>query len=157
AHGPVVTTWLNGVACADLIDAEDLDGFIALQVHAGKEGRIRWKNIVLTDYGRSSPAPLSDGKTLSGWSPSGGGKWAVADGAIPGTTAASEKRHGHLFTDARQSDFALWLKFKPVRGDSGVYFRSEEGGPGGITGVQANIDPEKDTGGVYAIDGRGWL
>jgi Domain of Unknown Function (DUF1080) len=48
ARGNRLRTWLNGVACADLTDDKDSEGFIALQVHAGKEGRIRWKNIALT-------------------------------------------------------------------------------------------------------------
>jgi hypothetical protein len=45
ARGDHLRTWLNGVPVADLHDAMDKEGFIALQVHAGKEGRIRWKNI----------------------------------------------------------------------------------------------------------------
>lgn len=55
AVGTHLQTWLNGVPCADLNDSEDATGFIALQVHAGKEGRIRWKNIQLTDL--SPPKP----------------------------------------------------------------------------------------------------
>lgn len=157
AVGPRLRTWLNGVPCADLIDAEDLEGFIALQVHSGKTGQIRWKNILLTDLGQNSPAPLFDGSTLKGWKPSGGGSWAVENGTIRGSSTASETSHGHLFTDGRYSDFLLRLEFRPTRGDSGVYFRSEEKGQFGIQGVQANIDPEKDTGGLYEIDGRGWL
>lgn len=54
AKGPRLRTWVNGVPCADLTDATDAEGFIALQVHAGKEGRIRWKKIELT--------PLTDEK-----------------------------------------------------------------------------------------------
>jgi hypothetical protein len=48
AKGDRLRTWLNGVACADLSDSTDSEGFIALQVHAGKSGKIRWKNIKLT-------------------------------------------------------------------------------------------------------------
>ena len=49
--GNSVRTWVNGIACADLLDNTTLSGFIALQVHAiGKDGKeegktIAWKNI----------------------------------------------------------------------------------------------------------------
>ena len=49
ARGPRIRTTLNGVLCADLLDTADLEGFIALQVHAGKAGTIRWKNIRLRE------------------------------------------------------------------------------------------------------------
>ena len=49
AEGPHLQTWLNGVPCADLVDeGGETEGFIALQVHGGRTGRIRWRNIVLT-------------------------------------------------------------------------------------------------------------
>jgi hypothetical protein len=67
ARGPLIKTWLNGVPCADLIDTLDDEGFIALQVHAGNEGQIRWKNINLTEYPDSPWTPAWDGKTLQGW------------------------------------------------------------------------------------------
>ena len=49
--GNSIRTWVNGIACADLLDNTTLSGFIALQVHAiGKDGKeegktIAWKNI----------------------------------------------------------------------------------------------------------------
>ncbi len=45
ARGPILKTWINGVPAADLIDAVDASGFIALQVHAGDIGIMRWRNI----------------------------------------------------------------------------------------------------------------
>ena len=36
AVGDRIRTWVNKVACADLIDPMDLTGFIALQVHSYK-------------------------------------------------------------------------------------------------------------------------
>ncbi|MES2891918.1 MAG: DUF1080 domain-containing protein [Bacteroidota bacterium] len=94
--GNSIRTWVNGVACAHLIDAMTPRGFIALQVHAigdpseaGKE--IHWKNIRIQTVGLQ-PAPadnifvintipnnlspeekragmrlLWDGKTTQGW------------------------------------------------------------------------------------------
>jgi len=49
AKGPSIKTWVNGVPCADLTDTMDEEGFIALQVHAGKQGQIRWRNIRLKE------------------------------------------------------------------------------------------------------------
>ena len=45
AVGPEIKTWVNGVPCADLKDTADKEGFFALQVHPGKQGKIRWRNI----------------------------------------------------------------------------------------------------------------
>lgn len=49
ARGWRLQTWVNGVPCADFVDTDDEDftpeGFIALQVHSGKQGTIRWRDI----------------------------------------------------------------------------------------------------------------
>jgi hypothetical protein len=56
AVGPSIKTWVNGVPCADLIDHADSEGFIALQVHAGEKGRIRWRNIRIKEI-KNLPIP----------------------------------------------------------------------------------------------------
>lgn len=49
ARGHRLQTWVNGIPCADYTDTDagsfTPSGFIALQVHGGKEGRIRWRNL----------------------------------------------------------------------------------------------------------------
>ncbi len=157
AHGPWLRTWMNGVACADLLDAADLDGLIGLQVHAGKEGRIRFRNVRIKEYPPSKWEPLFDGKTLEGWKKQGGGEWTVKDGVIQGTSSKGESRHGHLISAKEYGDFAVRLKYKANKGNSGLYFRVEEGGAYGVKGFQAEIDPTNDIGGLYETDGRGWV
>ena len=44
-----------------------------------------------------------------------------------------------------------------MRGNSGLYFRVEEKGFSGVSGFQAEIDPEKDAGGLYETNGRSWV
>ena len=41
AMGDHMRVWVNGEACADVVDAIDQEGFIALQVHAFKGDRRR--------------------------------------------------------------------------------------------------------------------
>jgi 3-keto-disaccharide hydrolase len=158
AIGPTIKTWVNGVPCADLIDPMDMEGFIALQVHSGKQGRIRWRNIRLKDLGRSEWRPLWDGKTLEGWEKIGGGEWKIEEGAIHGTAAKTEPRHGHLISKNQYGDFAVRLKYFAKQGNSGLYFRTEKKNDAvGVAGFQAEIDPEKDAGGLYETSGRGWV
>jgi hypothetical protein len=101
--------------------------------------------------------PLWDGKTLNGWHVIGKGEWKVTDGAIRGAHAKEEKEFSHLVTDKVYRDFTVRLKYKAVKGNSGLYFRIEEKGFSGVSGFQAEIDPEKDAGGLYETNGRSWV
>src|SRR5215468_6428978 len=67
--------------------------------------------------------PLWDGKTLAGWRVIGRGEWKIVDGAIRATHAKEEKEFGHLVTDKSYRDFTVRLKYKAVKGNSGLYFR----------------------------------
>ena len=101
--------------------------------------------------------PLWNGETFDGWHVIGKGEWKISDGAICGTHAKEEKEFSHLVTDKVYRDFTVRLKYKAVRGNSGLYFRIEEKGFSGVTGFQAEIDPEKDAGGLYETNGRSWV
>lgn len=159
--GDSIKTWINGVPCTDLRDPVDQAGFIGLQVHSVRSDEpleVRWRNIRIKDLGRRVWKPLFDGKTLKGWHALPGGKWEVSDGAIVGTSASSESRHGLLVSDKSFGDFTIRLKFKAIKGNSGFYFRADEVGSGvGVHGFQAEIDASKDVGGLYETGGRAWV
>ena len=101
--------------------------------------------------------PLWDGKTLAGWHEIGKGSWTIADGVIRATHERGEKEFGHLVTDRTFKDFTVRLRYRAVKGNSGLYFRIEEKGASGVSGFQAEIDPEKDAGGLYETNGRAWV
>jgi len=101
--------------------------------------------------------PLWDGKTFHGWHLIGKGEWKVKNGAIHATHARAEKEFGHLVSDRVFKDFVVRLKFKALKGNSGLYFRIEEKGFSGVSGFQAEIDAEKDVGGLYETNGRAWV
>jgi hypothetical protein len=50
-RGPHVRTWVNGVPAVDYVDPAPkyTDGVIALQLHSGGEGRMRFKDIVIRE------------------------------------------------------------------------------------------------------------
>jgi len=58
AQGRRLQTWINSVPCADFLDTDEQDftpeGFIALQVHCGPQGTIRWRNIRIKVLGQKS-------------------------------------------------------------------------------------------------------
>jgi hypothetical protein len=102
--------------------------------------------------------PLWDGESFNGWHKQGGGSWEIEDGAIAGTHEKSEPRHGHLISDVVFTDFTIRLAYKPVKGNSGFYFRVKEvGGNVGVHGFQSEIDPRNAPGGLYETGGRGWV
>ena len=105
----------------------------------------------------AAPRSLWNGKTLDGWHVIGKGTWKIEDGAIHGTSVKAEKEFGHLVTDRDYTNFTVRVKYKAVKGNSGLYFRIAEKGFSGVTGFQAEIDPDKDAGGIYETNGRSWV
>ena len=101
---------------------------------------------------------LFDGKSLNGWHTKPGGKWEVQNGMIVGTSPKEEQRHGILITDKTYKDFILKVVYKAVKGNSGLYFRVDKVDEEvGVHGFQAEIDPDKDAGGLYETGGRAWV
>jgi hypothetical protein len=150
-------SWVNDVPIVDTSDPVDVQGVLALQVHSGKDVRVRFRNLRIKDLGRRAWKPIWDGKSLAGWHAIGKGEWTIADGALAARHPKSEPQFGHLVTDAVFKDFTVRLKYKASKGNSGLYFRIEEKGFSGVSGFQAEIDPERDAGGLYETNGRAWV
>ena len=161
AIGDSLKTWVNGVPAADLVDSKDLTGFIGLQVHSVKNTEplnVRWRNLHIKDLGSHTWKPIFDGRTFNGWQKMPGGQWKIEDGVIIGTSSKDEKRHGMLITDKRYNDFTVRLKYKSIKGNSGLYFRVDKVDSAvTVNGFQAEIDPAKDAGGLYETGQRGWV
>ncbi len=69
AIGNSIRTWLNGVPCANLVDAMTAEGFIGLQVHSRKESgiQVRWRNIRILDLGTTNEFPQKIKGHTPGW------------------------------------------------------------------------------------------
>jgi hypothetical protein len=157
AIGDSIKTWVNGEACADLVDPVDQTGFIALQVHqfAGeKPAQVRFRNVRIQDLGRHTWKPLWDGRTLSGWQPRGGAEWKVEDGAIHARSLAADPNIGALVSEASFKDLTLRVRFKLVKGNSGVFTRADAKT---LAGYEEEIDDAKRTGGFWESGGRKWV
>lgn len=124
--------------------------FIILTITAGLIFNLSCRN--------SEWQPLFDCKTLNGWHALPGGNWKVENGIIVGTSEQSDTLHGLLVTDSIYKDFELRIKFRAIKGNSGLYFRvAEVGGLYGVEGLQAEIHPTEGVGGLYETGGRGWV
>ena len=100
---------------------------------------------------------LTDGKTLAGWHPVGGGKWTVEDGVIVGR-ADKAKLYGLLVSDKVYKNFIVGFSFKCLAGDSGFYIRTLIEKPDKAKGLQIQVGlPGSGTGGIYESYGRQWL
>jgi hypothetical protein len=159
-RGDSIRTWINGVPAADLVDAETLRGFIGLQVHGSETAglQVRFRNLRLQDLGEHRWQPAWNGENFDGGHIIGQGNWKIeSGGVIHATHPQDEKEFGHLVSNATLSDFTVRMKYKAVKGNSGFYFRIEEKGFSGVSGFQAEIDAEKDAGGLYETNGRAWV
>lgn len=102
--------------------------------------------------------PLFNHVNLEGWHALPGGEWKVVDGIMVGKSPLEEPLHGILLSDRTYDDFKLKVVYKAIKGNSGVYFRVDKvEGTNGVSGLQAEIDPDKDTGGLYDTGGRSWV
>ncbi|MDP6763424.1 MAG: DUF1080 domain-containing protein, partial [Planctomycetota bacterium] len=155
-EGASIKTWIDGAPAAEAVDATVLRGHLALEVAGGSELLVR--DARLSWLGQSWWQPLFDGASFFGWHERGGAAWTIEDGVLVGRQEAADPSHGHLVTDRSYEDFTLRVEYRARRGNSGLYFRiAETGGTPGVRGFQAEIDAERDAGGLYETGGRGWV
>ena len=154
-EGPRIRSWVNGVAVADYLDADRIEGVIALQVHSGSCD-IKWRNLNIIDRGRHEWRPLDFTKDFA---PRGGGTWTTSPQRTRGTQVRSNSEYGLLFSTKPWQDFVLSVDCEWTAGNSGVYFRAKAGGSSGITGIQCEVDGRsgRRAAGLYETNGRGWV
>ncbi len=160
AVGPSLRTWINGVPCVNIFDYLDFSGFIGLQVHAGQEGTIAWRNIRIKDLGVSKWEPFfvkENGKTVlknayyilpKEWS------FDEKGGFLRGVHGKTEKRDGLVISEKNYDDFVAKVSYRIYGGNSGLYFRAEENDvPWTMRGFQNEISDDKSEKSKYSVSG----
>ncbi|MDO5554985.1 MAG: DUF1080 domain-containing protein [Planctomycetia bacterium] len=178
AIGPSLRTWINGVPVSNIFDPVDLQGHFGLQIHAGPQGSVAWRNIRVKDLGQSQWHAFFNGEgenaKLDGARFVLPDEWKfVSDGYLLGSHSATEPRDGLVVSDENYADFAVKVTYRIFGGNSGLYFRAEENDvPWLMRGFQNEIADDQGDGGYVSsgiwhtqglkedgtvIPGRGWL
>ena len=118
--GDRLRSWVNGIAIVDHRDPVDLTGILALQVHSGKDARVRWKNFRIRDLGARRWEPLLNGKDLAGWKPVGEAEWKIQDGGLSGRL--QKRGYAALATATSLPEFTMRLLFRQVQGKASLSF-----------------------------------
>jgi hypothetical protein len=101
---------------------------------------------------------IFNGKDLTGWEITGGGKWTVEAGGILKGTCGKADEQGILVYQKPVKDFTAKLQFRISGGNSGFYFRCERIKEQPLfKGMQGEIDAIEDVGGIWETAGRGWV
>ncbi len=157
ANGDNLKVSINGVTVTDIVDSEDITGFIALQVHqfkGEKPAQVRWRNIRIQDLGKHTWRSLWDGKTLDGWTVTGPAKWTIENGAIHGHSVPNETAAGSVVGKESFKDLTVRWKVQINKGNSGFFVRTD---PSNMASYEVEIDAEKRTGGFWEVRGRNWV
>lgn len=132
AIGPSIRTWLNGKPVVNMFDYKDFSGIFGLQVHAGAQGKIRWKNIRVKDLGVSEWTPFFV-KGENGWTLRDAYKFVEScwtfteDGVLIGQHDDTEPRDGLIVSTFYYDDFAAKVDYVFKGGvNSALYFRAHE-------------------------------
>ncbi len=167
--GPSIRTWLNGVAVTNIFDYKDFSGIFGLQVHAGAQGKILWKNIRVKDLGVSEWKQFFV-KGDNGWDLSDAYKfvsecWSFTDeGVLIGQHDNTEPRDGLIVSTFYYDDFAAKVDYVFKGGvNSALYFRAHEvNTPWLLRGCQDEIAGNGKEAAIWHTagknePGRGWL
>jgi hypothetical protein len=115
---------------------------------------VRWRNVRIKDLGRHEWKPLWNGRTLTGWKPTQGGKWTVENGTIHGSSVEGDERIGFLLSDFACGDCTLRVRYRITKGNSGFFVRTN---PENMAAYEVEIDAEKRSGGLWETRGRNWV
>ncbi len=120
-------------------------GLIGYSLAADKgDSKLAWKSIF-------------DGKSLAGWHQVGDGDWVIEEEAITGKTQSAAKLYGLLVSDKKYKNLRVKFTFKSLEGNSGFYVRAHVKQPDKAHGLQVEVDPRNNTGGIYESYGRAWV
>ncbi|MCL2306545.1 MAG: DUF1080 domain-containing protein [Planctomycetaceae bacterium] len=157
--GPSIKTWVNGEKIADFVDILCDDGFFGLQVHAGNQGVVHWRNIRVKELPATPWISLYSNKTYGPVEEKPSGKWEIQeDGSLLGTTPSGEARDGMFLSKDVYKDFAVKVSFKEIGGNSGLYFRATEvDKPYWLRGFQCEIADLNACCNLWEVEGRGWV
>ncbi len=97
---------------------------------------------------------LFNGVDLTGWHDQADCEWSVVDSAIMGVNPNGT--WCHLVTDSSYTDYHITLKYKIVKGNTGLYVRAgrEDSGCCGIEGMQVDFGPSQDGSVMAVVDGE---
>ncbi len=167
--GPSIRTWINGVAVTNMFDYYDLSGIFGFQVHAGKEGKILWRNIRIRDLGKSEWKSFfvkgEDGKMQlvdarfvlpEEWS-------FDENGDLHGVHKQDQPKDGLVVTNDEYADFVAKVTYRMTGGNSALYFRAHEvNTPWLLRGFQNEIAGNARDSALWhtagdTTPGRGWV
>lgn len=172
--GPSIRTWINGVPVTNTFDYMDMSGIFGLQIHAGSQGKIHWKNIRIKDLGTSEWKQFFARNKEGAWEivdayqyvPS---CWSFTqkDGhdVLWGHHTADEPRDGLIVSCHNYDNFVARVNYMITGGNSALYFRAEEvKTPWLLRGYQNEIAGNEAEAGIWHTagteadpPGRGWL
>lgn len=168
--GPSIRTWVNGIPVTNIFDYYDLSGFIALQVHAGPQGKVAWRNIRIKDLGKTEWKSFfvkgEDGKLMltdarfvlpEEWS------FDEEGGFLRGLHKRTQSKDGLVVTNDEYADFAAKVTYRIFGGNSALYFRAHEvNTPWLLRGFQNEIAGNNKDSALWhtagdKTPGRGWV
>ena len=136
-EGDRLRSWVNGVSIVDDRDPADLEGVIALQVHSGKDARVRWRNLRIRDLGRHAWSRFD--LSLGACEAVGALEWKPEENVYHGEMKGSAL--SLLRTRRAYGDFTLRLVYRTEAGNVRLSFGAAE--PDGLSGMRLGLLPSE--------------
>ena len=149
-RGARLKTWINDVPAADIVDALDAQGFIALQVHAGDQGVMHWRRIRIAEL----PVLGQPGEGLTSadeWQAQNITDFNVADGSFSGVFTEGDS---HM-TARRQLDDAIVRLSVPACDQPTVIRMRQSAGDGhGSSYAQLKVYADSAQASIVRLEGE---